>query len=461
MAQVVNDLVTKFSFDGSPAPLKNFNTDLKTSIKMTAGFIVGMNAMATAFFAWSDSVLTGVDSLSALSKQTGVSVSKIQELGFIAEQNQSSVGAMESTIQSLSSAIGTAAQQGSEDFSRLGISVRDASGQVKTADKVLDEIRGRFIDLKLSIQEQEHFASALGIDSSLIQMMGRTNSEIEALTKRARQFGTLTAEQVEQSDLYKKSLNEMFFGLNSIKQIIAVGVAPEMANMAKNFIDLLTRNKDWIVDGIKASIEWIGNFLAMVNRLLPFMALVATGFAVAKVAALGFSGVMGILLSPVALITAGIVGLALIVDDLIVAFDGGKSIIASFFKDAFDIDIVNELKMAINFVSESINSLIKDLQTIGKLWDDVVSGRISKGNLFSGIFGIGEGSGSNIGQGNNNFAIPPASPATSFRNDNRQVNQSNTINVSTNEPEAAARAINDGLQRQLDNANIQFGVGGI
>jgi hypothetical protein len=60
--------------------------------------------------------------------------------------------------------IGDAAQKGSDDFARLGISVRDSNGQIKTADVILSEVSKRFNDLNLSMQEQQSFASALGID---------------------------------------------------------------------------------------------------------------------------------------------------------------------------------------------------------------------------------------------------------------------------------------------------------
>lgn len=436
MGTVVNDLVTKFSFEGSIGPLDDYNESLTGSVALLGGMLIALNASAAAFAFWADGVLTGVDSLSALSKQTDVSVAKIQELNFAAEQTQSSAAAVESTIRGLTGTIGTAAQKGSEDFSRLGISVRDANGNIKNADVILDEVSQRFQTLGLSMKEQEHFASALGIDTSLLQLMNKTSSEMGAMRDRARELGVLTAEQTEQAAMYKQSLNAMWFGLNSVKQLIAIGVAPELSRMAENFTQLLADNKDWIVEGIQFSVEWIGNFIAAFNRLLPVFALIGAGFLLMKISALGFGAAMGLVFSPVVLITAGIIAMLAIIDDLIVAFSGGESVIASFFQNAFDFDIVEAMISTLETLKQSLSGV-------------------------AGFFGFGVDAGSSVNT--QQAAIPqgafsdvPTLPGA----DNRQVNQTNTIQINTNDPEAAGRAVENSLQRQLDNANTQLAPGG-
>ena len=502
MAVVVQDLVTKFSFLGSTAPLTDYNQTLGGSIKLLGGMVLGLEAAAGVFAFWADGVLTGVDALDQLHNISGVAVSDLQELNFVAGQTQSSSAAMESTIRSLGNTIGSAAQKGSEDFARLGISVRDASGQVKNADVVLDEVRQRFQALGLSVQEQEHFASALGIDSSLLQLMGKTNSEMAAMRDRARELGTLTAEQTEQADLYKKSLNEMWFGLNSVKQLVAVGVAPQLSIMAENFTQLLADNKDWIVDGIQFTVEWVGNLLAALHRLLPVFALMGAGFFAMKIAALGFAGAIGLVFSPVVLIAAAVVAFLVIMDDLIVAMDGGKSVIADFFQEFFGVDIVPVLNGVVGFVSDTIGIIIGLWTDVGDAMQDVFGGI---GKLLSGdiVGAIDDILGAFITLGASVYdrvfaplfdligslvagllpdwaleligadrsaagttapsTIPMGAATSTVANmtDNRSIEQNITNNISTNDPEAAGRSVGNNLQRQLDNANTQLDVGGI
>ncbi len=93
------------------------------------GAALGMAAFAVA--KWASGVSQSLQPLFDLSEQTGVAVASIQELSFVAEQSGSSAQALESSLSGLGAKIGEAAQKGSEDFSRLGISVRDANGHVK------------------------------------------------------------------------------------------------------------------------------------------------------------------------------------------------------------------------------------------------------------------------------------------------------------------------------------------
>ena len=462
MATVINDLVTKFSFQGSVRPLDEYNAQLGGSVKLLAGVVAGMAASAAAFSVWANGVLSGVDALSALSRESGVAVGKIQELNYIAGQTQSSLEAVESTVRGLADTIGKAAQQGSEDFARLGISVRGANGQIKSADTVLGEVGQRFRALGLSMQEQRHFAQALGIDPSLLQMMNKTGEELAGLRDRARELGVLTEEQTKQAALYKQSLNSLWFGLNSVKQLVAIGVAPELSRLADGFTQLIADNKDWIVGGIQFTVKWIGNLLAAFNRLLPVFAAIGVAFGVMKIAALGFGGVMGIILSPVVLITAGIVALLAIVDDLIVAFQGGNSVIAKFFKETFDVDIVKEMTAAFEYLmTYGINPIIDGFKKMWEYYLRIIQAVKSGGGKLAGFLGFGD---EEITPGSDTppaWAIPPGagSQAQSIV-DNRRVEQRNTIEIRTADPEAAGRAVGDTLQRQLDNANTQLLPGG-
>ncbi len=451
MAVVVQDLVTKFSFLGSLNPLAKNNLLLGGTVKLLGHIPKSLDVAVAAFTFFANRILTTVDALDQLSRQTRIAVGNIQELNFIAGQTQSTSAAMESTLRSLSSTIGSAAQKGSEDFARLGISVRDANGQVKNADVILDEVRQRFVALNLSIQEQEHFASALGIDTSLLQLLNKTNSEMAGLRDRARELGTLTAEQTEQANEYKKSLNSMWFSLNSVKQLVAIGVAPELGRLADNFAQLLADNREWIVDGIQFAIEWIGNLTASFNRMLPLFAGVAAGFVLLKGATLAWGLIMGTVSLPFTAIAAGVAALYLVVDDLIVAFQGGHSVIADFFQNAFGIDAVDELTESFKLLMKyAINPVIKLFKDLWALWQKIVGGITSGGAAIARLFGAG---------GSNNIPIGAGTGGSNGSTSN-QVNQNVDIQIKTNDPLAAGRAVQDGLQRQLDNANTQLGVGG-
>ncbi len=269
-----------------------------------------------------------------------MAVASIQELSFVAEQSGSSAQALESSLSGLGAKIGEAAQKGSEDFSRLGISVRDANGHVKSTDTILDEVGNSFKRLGLSMAEQQGYAEALGIDSSLISMLRQTSAETEKLKQRARDLGiTLSPEDIKGLKEYNESISEMGAALSGLKNSIAVAIVPELEDLAEGFSDLLAENKEWLVDGVAATVEFVVDLVDALKRLAPFILASGAAFGIATIGTSGFVTALRFLISPPVLIAAGILAIALVLDDLIVAFQGGDSVIANFFEEFFGWDI--------------------------------------------------------------------------------------------------------------------------
>ena len=445
MATVVNDLVTRFGFSGNIGPLTGFNNTLLKSIGLSGTFVGSLELISIGFSIWAGSVLTGVDALDALSNQTGVAIGKLHELNYMAGQTQSSSAAVESTIRSLTNTIGQAAQRGSEDFARLGISVRYLNGQVKTADVVLEEVRQRFNALNLSLQERKTLASSLGIDESLIQLLGKSNDELSQLRAEARRFGLLTKEQTQQAAEYQKSLNGVKFGWETLKQLIAIGVAPELTRLSDNFSNLLAENKDWIINGVQFAVTWVGNILEAFHRMLPVLLGIAIGFVAVEVATVGWTAALTALhrVPLIAFLTA----LFLAVDDLIVAFRGGQSVIADFFSDNFDVDIVKGMTIAIEALGDALDAVIEGFRSLNEFG----------ASLGKGAFNFVEGAKETAGSIADFFGFGDNQPPI---NNSNSVNQSNTILIQTNDPVAAGRAVRSELEGQLDNANTQLNVGG-
>jgi len=507
MAQVT-ELITEFKFKGSSAPLGKYNASLGKGIGLLAGMTAALAGSAAAVAMWTTNVLGGEQSLINLSAETGVAAGRIQELQYIAEVSNSTAGALSSSMGGLARKIGEAAQQGSEDFARLGISVRGANGEVKDADAVLGEVGNRFKQLGLSMSEQQSFAEKLGIDPSLITMMGRTAEEMGALSARARELGTLTEEQVAFAQEYNDSMTNMKFAIDGVKRLVAVGLGPEIKKLTEGFTDLITENKDWIINGAKAAMGVLVDFGAMIGRVWPLLAGGAAIFIGLQVATMGWAGALGFLLSPAVLIAAGIAAIVLIVDDLIVAFQGGESVIANFFESFFGWDIQPALQgivdfadTALGYVTDLANKIMDSFGAIfsgiGKLlsgnfmdglsdinaglnaWAGTVAGVIK--DMFGGAFDWAKDKISGlipdwmmdlVGGDSGNDGQKTGAPAeldaslraggSSMAQDFRQqtTNQEVRIDVRTSDPVKAGQITADLLQRQMEDAQTQSNRGG-
>lgn len=357
---VVNEVVTKFSFTGDLKPQKDFNTGLTSSIKLLAGMAAGVTAAAGAMFAWAGSVFNTIDPMVQLSRETGVALESIQELGYAASVNGSSLDAVSASVREMTKRIGEFEQMGGgpakEVVEKLGISFRDANGQIKSADQVMMDLTDTMQGMTEA--ERMNVLDKLGIDPSMIQLLSLTGDEIGSLRERAQRLGVVTKEQGDAVAAYNDSLTTLRFGMQGVQNMVAVGFAPAMTSLVDSFVGVLEANQDWIVGGLTWLGEVITSTMGLLQRMWLVFAGIAAGFLIAKIAAVGFGTVMGVILSPVVLITGAIAAVILIIDDLIVAMKGGESVIVDFFQSFFGIDIVPALQAVVDAVSWLIGKII-------------------------------------------------------------------------------------------------------
>lgn len=344
---VVNELVTKFSFTGDLAPQREFNENLKLSLGLLAGVGAAIVGAAGGVFAFVASTTQAADALTDMNAETGISVESIQELGFAAEMSGSSAEAMTASLAGLSKVAGDAARglgRGKKAFEELGISVKDASGDVKTADVLFNELRDSFDRLGTDMSTQKSIIASLGLDPSTLQLLNSSSEEVALLTQRARDLGIVTTEQAEAAAAFQDSLGVAKFAVSALSQQIAINLAPSTQKITDGFTEFLVANKDLIKDGLQYLGEVITSTAGFIGRMAPLVLALGAAFVVAQLATGGFAAIMGFVLSPVVLITAAIVALLLIVDDLLTALDGGQSVIADFFMEFFGWDIVPVLQ---------------------------------------------------------------------------------------------------------------------
>lgn len=486
---VVSELVSKFSFVGSLSPQKEFNANLKLSVGLLAGAAAGLAAAAGGFFAWTTSVLDTIDPLAQLNRETGVAVESIQALGYAASVNGSSADALTGTFREMSKRLGEFVQTGGgpakEIIEKLGISVKDAAGNVRGADDVFlglsDTLQG------LSRAEQANVLDKLGIDQSLIQLVSLSSDEVGKLTDRARSLGIVTQEQADNAAAFNDSLTTLKFGLSGIQNAVAVGFAPALTRLTERFIGFLEVNKDLIQNGLTWLGEVLESTMGFIERMAPIVMIAAGAFIAWQLATGGLVAIMGVLLSPVVLITAGIVALLLIVDDLIVAFNGGQSVIRDFFLEFLGFDIVPIMQGIVDafmWMIDTVSGLLEPwFASLGGLFSAVINvfkgdftGALDDLKLAFAAFGqfvlgiisgllpdwvlqyIGSDEGPPAGLSPNDAMAIGGNVTNS--SSNSSIEQQVQINVSSSDPRQAGAAVNDALQEQLRTAKTQVNRGG-
>jgi len=376
---VVNELVTQFSFVGDLAPQREFNENLKLSLALLAGVGAALIGAAGGVFAFVASNTEAADALGDMYNETGIAVESIQELGFAAMLSGSSTEAMSASLNGLSKVAGDAARglgRGKKAFDELGISVKDASGNVKTADVLFNELRESFARLGTDKGTQKSMIASLGLDPSTLQLLNASSEEIGLMTEKARALGIVTADQVAIAADFHDSLDTAKFAVSALSQQIAIGLAPSTQRITDGFTEFLIANKDLIKDGLQYLGEVINATAGFFVRMTPIALALGAAFLVAQLATGGLATIMGIVLSPVVLITAAIVALLLIVDDLIVALNGGQSVIADFFMEFFGWDIVPVLQGVVDAFKAMFAALLAlaqpFIEALGFLFDALI-----------------------------------------------------------------------------------------
>lgn len=382
---IVNELITKFGFIGDLAPQETFNANLKSSIGLLAGMGAAIAGSAAGITGWVTSVSKSIDPLIQFGRETGIAVETIQTLGYAASVNGSSVDALQSSLGEMTKRVGefvsTGEGEAKDVASRLGLQFKGLNGEVKSSDVIFRELADKLHGM--SQAEKFSVLDKMGIDRSMVQLLSKTGDEIEALQKKSEALGVVTQDQADQFAAYNDSLTTLGKGFDGIKFQVAIGFVPVLKDLVDGFTDFLTANKDLIKNGLSHLGEIIFSVMGMIRRFLPIVAAITIAFAAWWLVTGGLAIVKGVLLSPILLIVLAITAVIVVIDDLLVAMEGGKSVIADFFMDNWGIDIVPALKAAKDALMGFINYAIDIFKPLA---DAIVSMFKFVWHLITGAF---------------------------------------------------------------------------
>lgn len=436
---VVSELVTKFSFIGDMTPLHKFKEGLGQDIKKLSLFTAGVAGAIGALATFTKVTLESVNTLNDLSHNIGVPIETMQKLGYVAEQNGSSIDAMNSTLSTLSQKIGDASIHGSAQFAELGISVRKVNGDVKNAAEVFEEIRRRFNKSDFSTQQKESLATSLGIDRSLISTLTLSDAKMKDLTKEATKHGIVTAKGAEKAKEFDEALKRLAWSSTSLARDFAIFMAPALTDI----IDIL--------DGVFSAVGIFWGALTDVWNATPkgvkLLGELAGGIYLVSNATkiwAGVSALLDVALSPITLIVASIAGAILVVQDLVVAAEGGKSVIADFFKSFLHINITPFLKGIRKEIEALSNDILKVVNIVGNFWKGDWGNNGISLHKVSGFGDTIERTLSSI----LHLQLPTQTTSTQNNTNNNHTVTNNTFNiVAARDPQKTAMTVSHKLEK--------------
>ncbi|NUF49526.1 hypothetical protein [Gilliamella sp. ESL0250] len=217
--------------------------------------------------------------------------------------------------------------------------IRETKKSTAEAGKAADKTKSKISKLKIGIAGLITIAVLYGkkIVSAFNHAMDKAK---ELATKKSALF-KISQKELKQAELYKREMSKTGLALDSIKTKIALNLAPALTNLIAGFRNWLTVNKELIADGITKVIKAVGMAIQVVVNFVKFIDKIISGTIGWKNAliALGIAWAVlnrAFLFSPIGIILGLLTALMLLIDDLMVYMNGGKSLFGEYWQPFID-----------------------------------------------------------------------------------------------------------------------------
>lgn len=390
---IVDELVTILGFDADASGAQAFKSALG-GVKSTA-IAVGTAIIAAegAIVAYTSAVASSTDELGKFSGSFGVNSERLQQFEFAAKRAGGSSQELRSDIANITKQLASPVPgEFNQGLFLLGINVRDSANNLKSADEILLELSDRFEGL--SAQQRQILATQVGLSEGTIRFISQGREEIERLSALATDLGgVLPVEATKTAAEFADRLTDINLIINGIGRAISINLLPGFTRFLDKTKDIVLENRELIklnikavVDGIGRGFEFVFNIIdrgiVVVKKLLPDLDGISEKFDLARLFAISFVTILGVIafafapvLANAALVGLAIAAIVIIIDDLVSLINGEKSVIGSLFDGLLEVfpslkpTIENVKNLFSNFRDETLPALqvifvfIKDLLT--------------------------------------------------------------------------------------------------
>lgn len=342
---VIKEFLVGLGFQVDEAGLKKFDDGIKSASLKVAAFGAASVAAAGAVVAFVGSVANKLDAVGDTADRIGTTADELMRLQYVATLSGSSAEAAASAMENLGRIAGEASQgigRGAKVFADLGLSAKDASGNLKPTTQLLAEVGDKIKDL--SRQEQVAVLSKLGIDPSMIGAitggMQELAAEFDALYKAA---GVDLNDAAEASGAFNDALDRLSMTFDAVKTAVAVKFMPQIARGIDTVRQFLVQNLPKIIGAVQPIFALILRiaeaFITLAARIGSGIATILGWFVKMNDATDGWAGYLlaaaaawqwlnlSFLKTPLGMLLALAAVVALLIDDFLTFKEGGDSLI--------------------------------------------------------------------------------------------------------------------------------------
>lgn len=196
--------------------------------------------------------LQAAENLQDMANRANVSAQRLQELSFAATQSGASARDMTDALTRLTRRLGLFAEDGggpgAAAFERLGISARDAAGNVRSSEDVFDEIVRKLQAVGSEAERAAILSSAFGEDAGpkLRQLIEQGTGALERFAEEARKSGVvLDQETISKAADANAAFRQLSQVVSATATIITAEFAPALEDLADKLASTLPRIQAW------------------------------------------------------------------------------------------------------------------------------------------------------------------------------------------------------------------------
>lgn len=220
------------------------------------------------------------DRYSDLSAKYDISTKSLQEFEYIASQNGATLDGVVSTMTMMYNR----AKENDEVFGKLGVSVRDTNGNMKTMDTLFWEVKEALDNVDNSGDKSALMLEAFGRNAmSLGEILRKDTGELKDLAQKANDLGIiLNEETIDSASSFNDKLDEMKLrGKTALTEFLA-GAEGSEEQLDQFIDDLLDEIDGKLPQFVRFAMKMMGRILISLAQAVPDMipVLVDSFFAV-------------------------------------------------------------------------------------------------------------------------------------------------------------------------------------
>jgi len=260
--QAEQEFSSRFRHMGSTAQTQskrikgNFNSisdgaeKFSTKLKQAAKQLTLMAGAATGIGLLGKRMLDTADSMAKTADRVGVTTDLLQELRFAASQTGVSTVKLETSLERMTKRIGEAATgvgAAATTYQRLGISVTNADGSLRTSEVILNDVANALQSVSSQAEKAAITAALFGREGvALSLLLDKGAKGIEEYRNQAQKLGLVIDEDLLRNS--EKAVDQLDILSRIIKSQIVTGfiqLAPSVINFTQRIVASIPAIKDF------------------------------------------------------------------------------------------------------------------------------------------------------------------------------------------------------------------------